>query len=1303
MLFVRAAYPAGTLVKLPVTDKQDIHFATLSVNGEPFKQWVPAIVQDNQGFLWFASNRGLYRYDGYNLKNYRHDPGNPNSPGEDTVKVIYKDRSGTIWSGTGFGGLDRLDPAREVFTHYRHDPGDPRSLSSDNINCIFQDRSGVLWVGTNAGLDRRETAGEGFVHYLSGEITTGVYEDRQGNLWVGTESGLGKLERSTGEVTRFPHSPGDPAKPPWVANLREDRSGVLWMAFGDSLSSLDPRSAEFTDYTFQAAGPVGGKLAGVHNIFEDGDGALWLSTRAGLLRLDRERKSFTRYLGDPSHPGRLHEDNIETLFEDAEGIVWAGTKTGVSRFAANPPAFVNYRREADKPEGLRDNMIWSVREDRDRFLWIGTPRGLHRLNRNTGQFTVYRHDPKDPYSLSCTTVSAIREDRSGTLWFGTYCGGLNRLDRATGRFHAYQHDANRPGSLSGNTVLGLLEDRDGMLWVGTGGAGLNRFDRKTETFRAFRHNPNDPDSLSDDTAKVVIEDREGALWVATNAGLNRFDRSTGRFTRYRHDPQDPDTIGHDAVNAIHEDRQGALWIGTAKGLDRLDRSHGTFAHFGGKDGLPDDAVKAILEDDRGDLWLTTPSGLSHFSPRTNTFQTYSEPDGLPGNDLTFYGAEAGCRTHGGEIVIGSTDGFTVFRPERVTPNPYIPPVVFTNLLLFNKPVQSPLWSLNPLTLSHQQSIFTLEFSALSFAAPEKNRYRFRLDGLERDWNEVDSRRRMATYTSLPAGHYTFRVQASNNDGVWNENGAALALTVLPPWWAALWFRGIVTLFVAGLVFAIHRYRMANLERSTARLEFQISQRTRELRIAKDAAEDASRAKSAFLANMSHELRTPLNAILGFSNLLRTSSATEAQRADLEIINRAGEHLLDLINDVLDLSKIDSGRIELAITTVDLQAVISDITELMRLRATERGLELSLDFPPELPRFIRADAEKLRQVAINLVGNAIKYTERGSVAVRLRAAPAADGEILVLTLEVEDTGVGIAPEEQANIFDAFVQAGRQANQKGTGLGLAITRQFVQLMGGTVHVESSPGEGSRFWVEIPVQRVASSEAGAQENERPPVIGLEPDQPECRILIVEDERYNWLVLQRMLEGVGFQTRIAENGARAVELFQEWRPHFIWMDLRMPGMDGMEATRRIRALEGGGDVKIAAATASSFASERDQVLAAGIDDFVRKPYRPNEIFDCMARHLGVRYILQTSVVKERTAALRPEDLQTLPADLRRELTDAVTVLNTERVREVIAHISECDPALASTLTRHADRFAYTAVLEALRGAAGHGAAGGV
>jgi signal transduction histidine kinase/CheY-like chemotaxis protein len=472
--------------------------------------------------------------------------------------------------------------------------------------------------------------------------------------------------------------------------------------------------------------------------------------------------------------------------------------------------------------------------------------------------------------------------------------------------------------------------------------------------------------------------------------------------------------------------------------------------------------------------------------------------------------------------------------------------------------------------------------------------------------------------------------------------------------------------------------------------------------AQEQAEASNKAKSAFLANMSHELRTPLNAILGFSNLMRHSAGlSDDQRQTLDLINRSGEHLLSLINDVLDMAKVEAGRISVDNAPFNLRELTQDVIDLNRVRAEEKGLQLLLDQPADLPRLVDGDVAKLRQSLINLVSNAIKYTAQGQVILHVSTRPDDDPQRLWLILVVEDTGIGVAVADQARIFEPFVQLSQYTLQKGTGLGLTITRRYIELMGGLITVDSVPGQGSHFRMEIPVRRVDAASLDSVSHRPARVIGLEPGQPEFRILIVDDQEENWLLLQRLLEGVGFTVRVAENGLLGVEAFQVWHPHFIWMDLRMPVMDGLEAAQRIRMLEGGSTVKIAALTASVFKEERDRLMAAGMDDFIRKPYQMQEIFDCLTRHLGVRFRYEeptaNAEVSAPTADRSLKALATLADELRQPLHDALVTLDGVRVAEVIGRIAEQNPALGDALMYHSNQLAYTKILRSLEIDADH------
>lgn len=916
--FCHGAHAANTtsqdnIERPPLIDEHDIRFVQLSAGGEPFKKWVFSIAQDDYGFVWLGTDDGLYRYDGYTLKAYRHDPKNPQSLSDNTVIVIYKGRTGVLWIGTAYGGLNKLDLAQNTFTHYQHDTNDSRSLIDQNVIRIFQDRAGSLWIGTNGGLDRLDGASGHFFHYryasdghARSNTVLALCEDRQGSLFVGSDHGLYKLDRLSGRLLHFPNgslfsgSPGNE----FVDGLIEDHSGVLWATsvMGSEVSAVNPRTGALRRYSFRADEPGNLRLAGVNSIREDHNGTLWLGTfRDGLLKFDRRRNSFIRYSpdSDASYP-----DHVGALFEDSEGNIWVGGHAGVSHFQTAPLPFVNYQHELHNPNSLLNSEVLSVHADEHGFLWIGTAAGLHRLDRKTGQIVLYQHDPKNRSSLSYNEVSTISEDGSGGLWIGTHGGGLNRFDRTTQRFFAYRHNPKDPQTISSDLIQCLAVDRKGVLWIGTHGGGLNRFDPATGHFKIYRNDAGNPHSLSEDNVREIFADREGMLWIGTNHGLNRFDGRSEQFTVYLHNEKDPASLSHNSIGSIYEDRQGTLWTGTRSGLDRFDRSHGSFETFSTKDGLADDAIEAIQEDKRGGLWVATHQGVSEFRPRVKIVRNYSETDGLPGDFVNPTGEDRSCVTPEGQIVFGSEHGVTVFDPDRLSGNPYVPQVVLTDFLLFNRPVlparnsllRQPIWATHSLTLNHKQSIITLEFAALSYVAPEKNRYRYRLEGFESQWNDVDSGRRSATYTNLSAGNYLFKVQASNNAGVWNNKGVTLAITVLPPWWAKWWFESIVGLIIAGIIWAAYRSRVQGLRRQTVRLESQVAQRTRELETArrtaeeaKDAAEQANQSKTAFLANMSHELRNPLNAILGFSNLLREGRVSEKQRRDLDIINRSGEH------------------------------------------------------------------------------------------------------------------------------------------------------------------------------------------------------------------------------------------------------------------------------------------------------------------------------------------------------------------------------------------------------------------------------
>jgi PAS domain S-box-containing protein len=482
-----------------------------------------------------------------------------------------------------------------------------------------------------------------------------------------------------------------------------------------------------------------------------------------------------------------------------------------------------------------------------------------------------------------------------------------------------------------------------------------------------------------------------------------------------------------------------------------------------------------------------------------------------------------------------------------------------------------------------------------------------------------------------------------------------------------------------------------LEHHKDELEHTVLQRTHELILARDSADAANKAKSVFLANMSHELRTPLNAILGFSALIgRDSALSASQREYVEIINRSGEHLLALINDVLEIAKIEAGKLQLEITPFDFAGMVHDVADMMRLRAKSKGLELKLEMSPECPRYLKGDEARLRQILINLVGNAVKFTETGGIIIRFGTQIR---EHLYLLIEVEDSGPGISEDDQRNLFKPFVQLAEGGDQQGTGLGLSITQQFVELMKGKVSVESSLGKGSLFRIELPIEPTERTDVVPVDTKAlAEIVGLAPGQPVYRILIAEDQQENQLLLQHLMSAIGFEVKLVSNGKACVESFQAWLPDLIWMDMRMPIMGGEDATRHIRNLPGGMKVKIIAVTASAFKEEQQQMLAAGLDDFVRKPFHSREIYDCLARHLDLMFEYRSDSESDTNSlALTSEMFSGLPEDLRNALKDALTVLDSVKIIAVIKDITVIDAELGSRLKKLSESFDYQTILNAL------------
>jgi len=1023
------------IVRLRVIDRDDIRFLQLPANGLSQSR-VTQILQDDQGFMWFATQHGVDRYDGYQFKVFMNHPAQPDSLCAVFVPALFRDRSGNLWMGCE-DGLDRYDPSTETFTHYSID-SQPAPLWTDAVTYIYQDPSGALWLATGRGLARLDPQSHRvtwFRHRAADPSSLGsddirfCGEDRQGVLWVATSEGLDAFDPRTGHV-RF-HVP---LRDPYGQSFTEDREGVFWILYdsGNGLAVLNRKTGHVTRYSFVARDRPGTALTGTCCMLQDRAGDLWVGTQSeGLLLLDRKHDRFIRYRHDPTDPGSIPENRITNLFEDREGDIWVGL--GASQpvfFRPRPPPFKTLPFDSGNRTNLGEKLVNAIFQDRQGALWIGTTGALKRCD-PTGRHC--RHYSIPGHGIASDVIS-IAEDRSGTLWVGTSGQGLCRFNRRTGRCRMFPHSRDDPSSISNNTIDRLLVDREGVLWVATAD-GLDRFDPMTRRFTVYREQPS---SNSGAIMVSMVEDREGNLWLGSlGAGLLKFDRKTGRLEPFG-GLQGPGgaraalgLISNQVIVVVYIDRDNRLWAGTYNGLDRIDPVTGAITRYSQANGLASSAISCILQDANGNLWMSTTKGISELDPGSGVFQNFSMADGVPG-DLTAYSA---CfKSKKGEMYFGGFAGATRFRPEDVSNDSYAPPVVLTGFDLFGAPVavgpKSPLRKeigyTKVLTLAHGDNSFAFQFSALSFLSPKTNLYRYKLEGLERSWQVVGSDRRYATYTTLPPGRYRFRLQGATIRGPWSKPGVTVNVVIEPAWWATWWARTLFALAAVPTLLTLYLLRVKQLRREfESRLDAREGERTR-------------------IARELHD--TLLQSFQGL--LLRFQVAYEllpgrpnAAKEDLGIAIDRTVHAISEGRDAvqgLRASAIEGDDLAIGIETLAADLLEDPSEEKVVFRVDVRGTSRPL-------RAIVRD--EIHQIAGEALRNAWRHAHASAIEVELRY------DERQLRLRVRDDGKGIDQR--------FLNGDGAAGHYG----LHGMRERAQLIGGKLTIWTAVDSGTEIELKVP----------------------------------------------------------------------------------------------------------------------------------------------------------------------------------------------------------------------------------------------
>lgn len=1084
---------------------------------------VSAIYQDHFGYMWIGTYSGLHRYDGIQFHIYSASA-DTNSISDNYIGVIHEDQYNDLWVGTG-RGMVRYNRATDDFTRFDLPSGlDTSSGESTLVNTIVEDNNNRLWVAASGkGLYYFDSKKQQFIQKepLNNITINSITIDNENNLWAATiERGLARLNLDTDHITYFQHDPNNSESlaSNTISQVAIDSDGNLWV--GTSNSGLDRMEIKNGQAVFHHYRNEEGNAnsLGNNNIFTmylDHTGKLWIGNENGGLHLyNKENDNFFRYDSYPDDPFSLSHNSIWSIFQDDQGRYWIGTaQAGLNIADENHSKFAHYFRNSESSNSLNNNIVRDFWVDGSNNIWIATDGGgLNFFDRSNGTFKAFQHDPSNPQSIGSDAVVSLNQDENGDLWVGTWSGGLNILtDKENGIFRSFKERINNY-DYSIESVFGIQFDEQ-FVWISSFNEGLLKYDKDTGELELFSSDPTDTSTLTTNFILTILEDSKNNIWIATLEGLNllRAEHSDeGIFQRFTHSPEDSSTIAGNSIRQVYEDQNQNIWVATEGGLSRYIEEDGTFENYYQSDGLPVNEIRSIIEDDNGNFWVGTIKGLSRFNPETDTFTNFDKSDGLQSNEFSRYSVH---KTPSGELLFGGLSGFNLFHPNDIENNPHIPPVYLTDFKLFNSPVdlQDPASPLDKhisvtdtLVLSHDQDVITFDFIALNYTRPEYNQYAYMVEGFEENWNYVGTQRN-ATYTNLDPGEYTFRVKASNNDGIWNEEGTSLTLIITPPFWQTAWFYILTAIFIGASIVGIYRQRVRTIREQNRQLEQQVAERTEELKkknkdlehtleelesTKDELVEKAHKAGMADIATgVLHNVGNVLTSVNTSASLIEETArqsklegliqANLLLRENIENIddfiinNPKGKNLLkyylkledplkkerqkmlnqsERLNEKIKLiNEIIAAQQNYAGTGIHAEQVLLDevIENALSLQAgsiERHNLEIEKDLQASTPVFVQRS--KLIHVLVNIIKNAkeamegLKPEEKKIVIKSWQE----DGNIF---LSIGDNGSGIKKEHIGKIFTQ----GFTTKKGGHGFGLHSSANYMKEMNGSINIQKN----------------------------------------------------------------------------------------------------------------------------------------------------------------------------------------------------------------------------------------------------------